>query len=91
MAHTKAKGSSKLGRDSQAKRLGIKLFGGEKVRTGGIIVRQKGTKYRAGKNVKTGRDYTLYAACDGVVNFKEKKVRRFNNKLAPAQFVNVKA
>lgn len=91
MAHTKAKGSSKLGRDSQAKRLGVKLYGRETVRAGGIIVRQKGTKYRAGKNVKTGRDWTLYAECDGVVNFKEKKIRRFNNKLVPAQVVSVEA
>lgn len=89
MAHTKAKGSSKLGRDSQAKRLGVKIFGSGKVKSGSIIVRQKGTKYHAGNNVKIGRDYTLYALCDGQVEFKLKKVRRFNNKLVPTQIVNV--
>lgn len=91
MAHIKAKGSSKLGRDSQAKRLGVKRFGGQTVQTGDIIIRQRGTKYHAGKNVLTGKDYTLFAGKDGVVEFQLKKIRRFNNQLKPTQVVNVKA
>ena len=90
MAHTKAKGSSKLGRDSQAKRLGIKKYGGEKVISGNIIVRQRGTVYRAGKNVSVGKDHTIYATSNGVVEFKLKKIKKFNNKLVPTQVVNVK-
>lgn len=90
MAHTKAKGSSKLGRDSQAKRLGVKIYGGSKAKAGNIIIRQRGTVYRAGENVMTGRDHTLFATKDGVVEFKLKKVKRFNGQLKPAQFVNVK-
>lgn len=90
MAHTKAKGSSKLGRDSQAKRLGIKVYGGSKVKSGNIIVRQRGTVYKVGKNVGIGRDHTIFATCEGVVEFKLKKIRRFNNQLKPAQVVSVK-
>jgi large subunit ribosomal protein L27 len=69
MAHKKGQGSVKNGRDSQSKRLGIKLFGGESVRTGGIIVRQRGTKWHPGRNVGQGRDDTLFALIDGVVLF----------------------
>ena len=70
MAHTKAQGSVKGNRDSLAKRLGIKKYGGEKVSAGNIIVRQKGSKFKAGKNVSTGHDYTLFSLSEGIVNFK---------------------
>jgi large subunit ribosomal protein L27 len=69
MAHKKAGGSSKNGRDSESKRLGVKKFGGEDVIAGNIIVRQRGTKYHAGPNVGMGRDHTLYALSDGRVEF----------------------
>ena len=69
MAHKKGVGSSKNGRDSESKRLGVKKFGGERVITGNIIVRQKGTKVHPGNNVGMGKDYTLFALTDGVVKF----------------------
>lgn len=69
MAQKKAGGSTKNGRDSAGKRLGVKKFGGEKILQGGIIVRQRGTKYHPGKFVGVGRDYTLFALRDGVVKF----------------------
>ncbi len=72
MAHKKAGGSSKNGRDSQSKRLGVKLFGGEVARAGNILVRQRGTKYHAGTNVGLGRDHTLFAKVDGHVRFDKK-------------------
>ena len=79
MAHKKAGGSSKNGRDSQSKRLGVKLFGGQVVRAGNILVRQRGTKYHAGVNVGLGRDHTLFAKADGHVRFDRKgpKQRQF--------------
>ncbi len=79
MAHKKAGGSSKNGRDSQSKRLGVKLFGGQVVRAGNILVRQRGTKYHAGTNVGLGRDHTLFAKADGHVRFERKgpKQRQF--------------
>ncbi|MCD7879678.1 MAG: 50S ribosomal protein L27 [Candidatus Gastranaerophilales bacterium] len=69
MAHKKGVGSTKNGRDSESKRLGVKKFGGESVTTGNIIVRQKGTKFHPGNNVGMGKDYTLFALVDGVVKF----------------------
>ncbi len=69
MAHKKGVGSSKNGRDSESKRLGVKKFGGEAVNTGNILVRQKGTKFHPGNNVGMGKDYTLFALIDGVVKF----------------------
>jgi large subunit ribosomal protein L27 len=69
MAHKKGGGSTKNGRDSESKRLGVKKFGGESVTTGNIIVRQKGTKIHPGNNVGMGKDYTLFALVDGVVKF----------------------
>ncbi len=69
MAHTKAQGSVKGNRDSRAKRLGVKLYGGQKVLKGNIIMRQKGTKIFAGTGVSMGNDYTLFAVKDGIVNF----------------------
>jgi large subunit ribosomal protein L27 len=77
MAHTKAQGSVKGNRDSLAKRLGVKVYGGQKVITGNIIVRQKGTKYHPGTNVEMGKDYTLFAVASGTVNFKIRKGKRF--------------
>jgi large subunit ribosomal protein L27 len=72
MAHKKAGGSTKNGRDSESKRLGLKKFGGERVIAGNIIVRQRGTVYHAGDNVGTGTDYTLFAKADGRVHFRKK-------------------
>ncbi len=71
MAHTKAQGAVRGNRDSISKRLGVKLYGGEKVKPGNIIVRQKGTKLFAGKGVSMGNDYTLFAVLEGIVNFKK--------------------
>lgn len=73
MAHTKAQGSVKGNRDSIAKRLGIKLYGGESAKAGNILVRQKGTKFYAGKGVSMGKDFTIFSLIDGVVNFKKSK------------------
>jgi large subunit ribosomal protein L27 len=70
MAHKKAGGSSRNGRDSQAKRLGVKVFGGERVNAGQILVRQRGTRVHAGENVGMGRDHTLYARVAGQVNYR---------------------
>lgn len=69
MAHKKAAGSSRNGRDSESKRLGVKVFGGQEVIAGNIIIRQRGTKVHAGNGVGMGRDHTLYATVDGVVKF----------------------
>jgi large subunit ribosomal protein L27 len=81
MAHKKAGGSSRNGRDSQAKRLGVKVFGGESISAGGIIVRQRGTRFHAGTNVGIGRDHTLFALADGKVEF---AVRGPNNRTTVA-------
>ena len=70
MAHKKAGGSSRNGRDSNPKMLGVKLFGGEKIFGGNVIVRQRGTKFYPGENVGMGKDHTLFALCDGAVAFK---------------------
>jgi large subunit ribosomal protein L27 len=69
MAHKKGQGSSKNGRDSNAKRLGVKLYGGQSCRAGSIIVRQRGTQFHPGRNVGIGKDFTLFALADGVVEF----------------------
>jgi large subunit ribosomal protein L27 len=71
MAHKKGQGSVKNGRESHSKRLGVKLYGGQAVRTGGIIVRQRGTRFHPGRNVGRGRDDTLFALADGVVHFEQ--------------------
>ena len=76
MAHKKAGGSTKNGRDSESKRLGLKKFGGEQVLAGNILVRQRGTVYRAGDNVGTGTDYTLFAKATGRVQFRKKGVEQ---------------
>jgi large subunit ribosomal protein L27 len=76
MAHKKAGGSTKNGRDSESKRLGLKKFGGEAVLAGNIIVRQRGTQYHAGDNVGIGTDHTLFALTNGKVNFRKKGVEQ---------------
>ena len=83
MAHKKAGGSSRNGRDSAGRRLGVKKFGGEKVVSGNIIIRQRGTKWHPGNNVYMGKDYTIHARVDGNVYF-DKDGRRVNVKLAEA-------
>ena len=77
MAHKKGQGSIKNGRDSNSKSLGVKRFGGQWVTAGSIIVRQRGTKFHPGKNVGLGKDFTIFALCDGTVNF-DQKGRRIN-------------
>jgi len=72
MAHKKAGGSTKNGRDSESKRLGVKRFGGQAVIAGNILIRQRGTKFHAGENVGCGKDHTLFAKADGVVKFEVK-------------------
>lgn len=89
MAHTKGKGSTKNLRDSIAKRLGVKVFGGSKVREGAIIVRQRGSKFYAGQNVGRSGDDSLYAAVPGVVKFQIKTVKNFNNQMREKQVVHV--
>lgn len=89
MAHKKAGGSTSLGRDSQSQRLGVKLFDGQFAREGSIIVRQRGTDVRAGRNVARAKDDTLFALKEGSVKFSQKKIRRFNGKLKLAKFVHV--
>jgi large subunit ribosomal protein L27 len=84
MAHKKGQGSSRNGRDSNAQRLGIKVYGGQSVRAGGIIVRQRGTRYHPGRNVGIGSDDTLFALADGVVTF-DRQGRRVNVVTAPAE------
>ena len=81
MAHKKAGGSTRNGRDSESKRLGVKRFGGEQVAAGNIIVRQRGTKFHAGNNVSIGRDHTIFATADGQVEFTVKgpKNRKYVN------------
>ncbi|MBI2050108.1 MAG: 50S ribosomal protein L27 [Candidatus Staskawiczbacteria bacterium] len=89
MSKTKQGGSSRLGRDSAAKRLGVKIYAGQKVKAGMIIVRQRGTKYLVGKNVKRGSDDTIYAACDGTVRFGTKLKKLFDGSRRLAKIVNV--
>ena len=71
MAHKKGEGSVKNGRDSQSKRLGVKIYGGQAAEAGNIIIRQRGTQYHPGKNVGLGRDFTIFALADGVVEFRK--------------------
>ncbi len=83
MAHKKGVGSSRNGRDSAGKRLGVKKFGSEPVRAGNIIVRQRGTKWHPGFNVGLGRDYTIFALIDGVVKFEQKDKKRLRVSVYP--------
>jgi large subunit ribosomal protein L27 len=77
MAHTKAPGAVKGNRDSRAKRLGVKLYGGQKAEAGNILVRQKGTKFHPGKNVSMGKDFTIFSLISGFVNFRMLKGKKF--------------
>ena len=84
MAHKKAGGSTRNGRDSESKRLGLKKYGGQSVKAGNIIVRQRGTKFHPGRNVGCGRDHTLYAKADGAIKFEIKGPHK-------RQYINVDA
>ncbi len=90
MAKTKAAGSTRLGRDSSPQYLGIKLSSGEKAKVGSIIIRQRGTKFIPGKNVKRGSDDTIYAMKAGMVNFTTRTKKGFNNQKRIIKVVNVK-
>lgn len=83
MAHKKGVGSSKNGRESAAQRLGVKIFGGEKCIAGNIIVRQRGTRHYPGQNVAMGKDNTLYALTDGIVNFRKGRLNRSTVSVIP--------
>lgn len=89
MSHKKAGGSTRLGRDSAAQRLGVKLHDGQVVKKGMIIVRQRGTRIHPGKNVERAGDDTLFALSDGKIHFAEKKRKRFDGSLKSAKFVSV--
>jgi len=89
MAHKKAAGSTSLGRESESKRLGVKLTDGQWAKAGAIIIRQRGTKYHPGLNVGIGSDDTLFALNGGFVKFTTRKLRKFNNTLKSSKIVNV--
>ena len=91
MAHKKAGGSTRLGRDSNPQYLGVKLYGGQSVKAGNIIVRQRGTKFHPGENVKRAKDDSLFALRDGIIEFKTKKFPNFTGNLKKRTFVNVVA
>ncbi|PIT91511.1 50S ribosomal protein L27 [Candidatus Kaiserbacteria bacterium CG10_big_fil_rev_8_21_14_0_10_49_17] len=89
MAHRKAGGSAKNLRDSKPKFLGTKLYAGEKAQKGSIIVRQRGTKIEAGKNVGIGKDHTLFALAEGTVSFRDKRKTNFDGKIVKKKVVDV--
>jgi large subunit ribosomal protein L27 len=89
MSHKKAGGSTRLGRDSNAQRLGVKAHDGELINKGAVIVRQRGTRFHPGKNVRKGKDDTLFSVVTGKVKFSEKKRKRFDGSLRNAKFVDV--
>jgi len=89
MATKKSAGSTSLGRDSQSKRLGVKLQDGQIAKAGSIIIRQRGTKYRPGDNVRKGKDDTLFSAAAGIVKFSTKKLIKFTGRLESAKIVSV--
>ncbi len=89
MAHTKAGGSTQLGRDSRAQRLGVKKYGGQRVIAGNIIVRQRGTKFRPGPGTRLGNDDTIYATLTGTVQFRQRKIHRFTGFLKRTKIVSV--
>lgn len=89
MSHKKAGGSTKNGRDSKAKRLGVKLYEGQVVKAGGILVRQKGTQYLPGENVGKGKDFTLFALKDGMVKFTEKRMKKYDGRVFKNRLVHV--
>lgn len=90
MAHKKAAGSATNLKDSPGQRLGVKLQDGEIAKSGSIIIRQRGTKYRAGKNVMVGRDHTLFASRPGIVKFASKKIYKYDGQLKAVKIVHVK-
>ncbi|MDP5039211.1 MAG: 50S ribosomal protein L27 [Candidatus Gracilibacteria bacterium] len=90
MAHKKAQGSTSNGRDSNAKRLGVKIYGGMEAKSGNIIIRQQGNKFWPGEGVSQGNDFTLFAVKDGVVSFKEKRKVRFDGRVYRDTYVSVK-
>lgn len=89
MAHKKAGGSSKNGRDSKAKRLGLKAFGGQVVPAGSIIVRQRGTKFMPGTNVGLGRDHSIFALQEGIIAFRQKRIHKFDGRPQTQTFVSI--
>lgn len=89
MAHKKSGGTTKLGRDSAAQRLGVKIYSGQPARAGQIIIRQRGTRYRAGHGVRRAGDDTLYAATSGVVRFYRKQIQRFTGGPQKSTYVSV--
>lgn len=89
MAHKKAGGSTRLGRDSNPQYLGVKVGNGQTVRAGMVLIKQRGTKIHPGKNIKKGRDDTLYAGLAGIVKFTQKKRVRFDGSMKRAKFINV--
>jgi large subunit ribosomal protein L27 len=91
MAHKKAAGSTSNGRESQAKRLGVKVYGGQDINAGSIIIRQRGTHYHPGKNVGLGKDHTIFALIKGKVAFQEKQLKKFDGRTFKETFVNVVA
>ena len=89
MSHKKAGGSSNNGRDSNPNRLGVKVFGGQAVKAGGIIIRQRGTKYFPGENTGMGKDHTIFALTAGKVVFTEKALKKFDGRVFKDKIVNV--
>ncbi|MDD5760606.1 MAG: 50S ribosomal protein L27 [Candidatus Pacebacteria bacterium] len=89
MAHTKSGGSTKLGRDSHAKRLGIKKFDGQKVETGNVLIRQRGTKWQPGANTRLGADDTIFSLKDGIVKYTTKRKKSFTGRIKKISVVNV--
>ncbi len=89
MSHKKAGGSTKNGRDSRAKRLGVKLYAGQTVKAGNILVRQKGNKFHAGENVGVGKDFTLFALKNGIVKFTEKRAKKFDGRIFKDRLVHI--
>ncbi len=89
MAHTKAKGSSKNGRDSQSQRLGVKIYGDQLAKAGNVLVRQRGLSFRPGRNVLMGKDHTLNALVDGRVVFERRTVVKFTGQPTKARFVHI--
>ena len=87
MAHKKGEGSVKNGRDSQSKRLGVKIYGGQPALNGNILIRQRGTQYHPGKNVGLGSDFTIFALTDGIVEFKKGKNNKTTVSLVPVELV----
>ena len=85
MAHKKGEGSVKNGRDSHSKRLGVKIYGGQPAIAGNIIIRQRGTTYHPGKNVGVGKDFTIFALTDGVVEFKKGRMNKTLVSVQPAE------